>query len=426
MKSLFRKIVFTIFLFLFSGVVIFAQEKINEEEIEAEIEAEIPDEMADLDSIFEESQDTAEPIVTEPEPQNSSIPDSRKGIIFSGNINAKLGGEVYYPWDANPGAIFESKFSFTARPIENFSMKGTILVKFPEMELGLYELYMNYSFWNFAFVMAGKKELSWGNGRIFDTNILDDESNYQYDPEDLLLNKTIKMKNSKFAVQVDVPLWKFNLEGLVYYEQFKDKNGNDIEFNAKNIADSLCYAVKLDANIWNFAFDAFWKTWANADPYGYPQAVGGDINFQLGELHVYGQYFTHLQEINGKWQNPRSKGTASIWWATQEKVNLGFLLEYQIVYDYFGYDSSVADWDSSKYIKQYIAFQAVWGRIGGSKITAAVKYFHDFYEQYGTVIPGIKIHDIVPSADLDIGIPVYYGSKQKVGIAVQVTLNLDY
>lgn len=429
MKSLYRKIVFTAILFFLSSVLVFAQEKIDEQEMELEIEEDIPDEMSDLDDIFAESQDTAEPIITEPEPQNASIPESRKGIIFSGNINARLGGEVYYPLELYPGAIFESKIAFSARPNDTFSIKGMLLVKFPKMELGLYELYMNYNFWNVAYLVAGKKELSWGNGRIFDTNILDDRKDYQYNPEDLLLNKEIKQENSKFVVQLDVPLWKFNIEGLVYYEQFKDKNGNDIEFNAKNIADSLCYAVKLDANIWNFAFDAFWKSWANADPYGYPQAVGCDVNFQIADLHVYGQYFTHLQEINGKWQNPRSKGTASVWWATQEKINLGFLLEYQIVYDYTGLDNpnpESENWDSSKFIKQYIAFQAVWGRIGGSKITGAVKYFHDFYEQYGTVIPGLKIHEIVPNADLDIGIPIYYGSKRKVGVAIQVTLNLDY
>lgn len=425
MKSSYGKVICTAALIFFSGAFVFAQEKVNEQEIESEIEADIPDEMADLDDVFSDSQDTTEPIITVPDPQNKSIPENRRGIVLSGNLCARLGGEIYYPLsESQPGAIFESRIGFTARPTDYFSIKGTILVKFPEMELGLYELYMNYNFWDFAYVMAGKKELAWGNGRIFDTNILDDESNYTYDPEDLLLDKTTKMKNSKFAVEVDIPLWKFNITGLIYYDTFSESLGSDATPSMNN----LCYAAKIDANIWNFAFDVFWKTWANADPYRYPQAVGCDLNFQLGELHVYGQYFTHLQQINGKIQNPRSKGTASVWWATSEKINLGFILEYQIVYDWYGLEttSDVENWDSNKYIKQYLAFQAVWGRIGGSKVTGAIKYFHDFYEQYGTVIPGIKVHDFVPSADLDIGIPIYYGSKRKVGVAIQVTLNLDY
>lgn len=426
MKKIVEKAFVITLSFIFAAQSLAAQEKVdNDLEIESELEAGIPDEMDDLDDIFSTPEDTT-PIITEPEPQKDEIPQSRRGIVFSGNLNARLGGEIYYPIEeSQPGAVFESKLGFSARPTDYFSIKGTILVKFPEMELGLYELYMNYNFWNFAYVMAGKKELTWGNSKIFDTNILDDESNYEYNPEDLLLNKTTKMKNSKFAIQVDVPVWKFNLEGLVYYEQFEKSTELDPQASIGN----LCYAAKLDANLRNCAFDVFWKTWADKDPNRYPQAIGCDLNFQLGELHIYGQYFTHLQELNGKIQNPRSKGTASLWWATRDKANLGFVLEYQIVYDWYGLDNpnpEAEDWDSSKYIKQYLAFQGVWARIGGSRFTAAVKYFHDFYEQYGTVIPGIKIHDIVPSADLDIGIPVYYGSKQKVGIAVQVTLNLDY
>ena len=394
-------------------------EKINSEELNEEI----TDEFEDIDDIFSQSEDTDQPIEqAKTDTEKTEIPSEKRGIVLSGDLMARLGGAIYYPAEASPGAVFESKVSFTSKPTDFFSFKGTILVKFPEMELGLYELYMNYTLWDVAYLMVGKKELTWGNGRIFDTNILDDRSDDIFDPEELLYDKKMKMQNSKFAVSLDIPFSKFNFTGLVYYEEF-DKTSNayqDVNASMGNIS----YAAKLEANIWNFAMDVFCRTWADNDPNKYPFAVGGDVNFQLNDLHFYVQYFTHF-EMNDEDEMtyPRQKVTASVWWATREKINLGFIFEYQAILDWYGLDKPIT---TNDYLRQYLTFEGVWGRIGGSKCTAALKWFHDVSEEYGTIIPGFKIHGFVPCADLDVGFPVYYGSISKVGVVAQLKLSVAF
>ncbi|MCR5612884.1 hypothetical protein, partial [Treponema sp.] len=366
-----------------------AEDQVSEESSADEQPSESVDESSDVDDLFGDATDTGA-VVTEPSPveQQAAVPEKNRGIVLNGNLSTRLGGYVYYPLDMYPGALFESTISFSCRPTDNFSIKGSMLVSFPKMELGIYELYFNYTIWDIAFIMAGKKEVTWGNGRIFDTNILDDENNYEYDPEKLLYDKPIDINKSKFTVSVDIPVWHFNFKGLVFYDNYNDETW-------AVTPRKLSYAAMIEANIWNFSMDVFFRSWADADIYRYDPAVGADLNFQLGDLHAYLQYFVHINNKIEKVAFPRMKGTASVWWATRDKINLGFVLEYQVVYDWYGY----GDWggpkynEQSEYLKQYLAFEAVWGRIADSKFTLAVKYFHDFYEQYGTVIPGLKIHD---------------------------------
>lgn len=378
----------------------------------------------DLDDIFENSTDT-DAIVVE-QPVNTDV-EEKRGIIFTGNLYTVLGGYIYFdPFKMNPGVKFDSKISFSSRPSDYFSIHGTLLASFPEMQVGLYELYINYSLWDFAYLMAGKKELTWGNARIFDTNILDDSNDYTYDPEKLLYDDVIDIEKSKFSVMLSVPIKNFNVVGIADYKNFSgaeiDVSNPDID----KIMGDLSYSAMVEGTLKNISFDVFYKWWANNDPNRFDPAVGLDANFQLVDFHFYGQYVAHLrQDENNSIFCPRMKTTGSVWWATKEKVKLGFILEYQMIFECFDYKNNVY-LDSDDYFKHYLAFEGVWARINGTPFTVAVKYFHDFHEGYGTIVPGVKIHDILPYCDFDIGIPIYYGSQQKVGIAVQAKLDVDF
>ena len=61
-----------------------------------------------------------------------------------------------------------------------------------------------------------------------------------------------------------------------------------------------------------------------------------------------------------------------------------------------------------------------------SKFTLGLKYFHDFYEEYGTIIPGVKIRNFIPNTEIDLGFPIYYGSQNNYGLALQIKLNVDF
>lgn len=392
-----------------------------------------------FDELFDDIEDT-DAIVTSPDNSQNEGTSTKRGIFLTGNLESRLGGYFYaYPGDIAPAATFDSLISFASNPTQYFGIKGSLLANFPTMEIGLYELYINYSLWDYVFVTAGKKEVKWGNARIFDTDILDDangdsarhNANSKYNPENLLTDKLKNINDAKFTVMMSVPFWKFNLTGLVTYFDYHQVVNSDMDTSewAKKIWGDFAYAAMLEANMSNVAFDIFFKSWADNHDEKLPPALGFDVNFQIQDIHFYLQYFTHF-DINGNdIYLPKMKGTASIWWATREKYNLGFVLEYQIVLDWYGleYDEvQRKDFDASKYLRQYLAFEGVWGRINGSQFTVAVKYFHDFDEQYGTIVPGLKIHDVLPNADLDFGVPVYYGSRFKIGLGLQLKLNVNF
>lgn len=447
MKKIFRRLSLLAVCFLISTNLLSAQtaeDALSENQMETGSSSdfvvnsdEVLDLSEDFDSLFDDSEDT-EAIVTAPVDENKKD-DKRRGIILTGNLESRLGGYFYvYPAEVAPGATFDSIVSFSSNPNQYFGIKGSLLANFPKMEVGLYELYINYSLWDFAFITAGKKEVKWGNARIFDTNVLDDNSgktNKEADrnknnPENLLLDNPLDKDDAKFTVMVSVPFWKFNLTGLVTYADYlnnyqPDKKPTD-EWR-KEIYRDFAYAAMLEANINNISCDFFFKSWALNDISYLPPAIGFDVNFQLRDFHFYLQYLTHLDTEKDRLFAPRMKGTASVWWATRDKINLGFVLEYQFILDWQGLGLEETEKaDASKYLKHYLAFEGVWGRINGSRYTLAVKYLHDFYEHYGTIVPGLKIHSILPNADLDFGVPLYYGSQFKVGFGLQLKLNVNF
>lgn len=393
-----------------------------------------------FDNLFDDSEDT-EAIVTSPVDSQNGESSKKRGIILTGNLESRLGGFFYfYPREVVPGATFDSTISFGSKPNDYFSIRGSLLANFPKMQAGLYELYINYSLWDFAFITAGKKEVKWGSARIFDTNILDDaagtsednKNSYdnKYNPENVLTDDLIDPDNAKFTVMMSVPIWRLNITGLINYYDYTgyltDNPLYDRTEWSKTAINDFSYAAMIECNLNNLSFDIFAKTWAENDDHKLPPALGVDVNFQLGDFHFYTQYLTHIQvNANNAVTTPRMRGTASVWWATREKVNLGFILEYQFVLDWTGLGFEEPK-DLSLYFNQYLAFEGAWVHINGSQFTAAVKYFHDFGNKYGTIVPGVKIHNILPNADLDLGIPIYYGSICKVGLGVQLKLNVAF
>lgn len=391
-----------------------------------------------FDNLFDDSEDT-EAIVTSPDDKKNGESSTKRGIVLTGNLESRLGGYFYfYPPEAVPGATFDSTISFGSKPNDYFSIRGSLLANFPKMQAGLYELYINYSLWDFAFITAGKKEVKWGSARIFDTNILDDAAgssernsyDNKYNPENVLTDELVDPDNAKFTVMMSVPIWRLNITGLINYYDYTgyltDHPRYDKTEWSKIAINDFSYAAMIECNLNNLSFDIFAKTWAQNDDHRLPPAVGVDVNFQLGDLHFYTQYLTHIQiDENKNITAPRMRGTASVWWATRETVNLGFILEYQFVLDWTGLGFEEPK-DLSLYFNQYLAFEAAWAHINGSQFTAALKYFHDFGNEYGTIVPGVKIHNILPYADLDLGIPIYYGSIFKVGLGVQLKLNVAF
>lgn len=399
----------------------------------------------DFDSMFDDTEDT-DAIVIVPEKESESK-SSKRGIVFDGNLDTVLGGYLYgypdkeMPVTIIPAVLFDTKMSFSARPSQYFSIHGTFYASFPEMQFGVHELYMNYSLWDVAYLMAGQKVIKWGNSRILDTNIMDDENSYDkslgnYDPDDILNKRDNDINKSKFTIQLSVPIKRVNLIGIMDYKNYDKQEIDFTNPNIEKLTGDLAFAGMVDVAIKNVAFDVFIKKWATNDVRRYAPAVGFDFNWQLKDLHLYTQYYAHFMPQSDMWF-PRMKFTQCIWWATRDGIDLGFNLEYQLLYNCYKGIANDADnpkdaespcrpADPSDHLYNYLAFEAAWGHIFGSKFTLGLKYFHDFMEEYGTIVPGVKVHNILPHANLDLGFPIYYGSIQKYGVALQLRLKVDY
>lgn len=373
---------------------------------------------SELDSLFNDSKDVEAVVTPTVEVEK---PKENNGIIFTGNIATKLGGNIWFaPYDMEPGATFESTISFTCRPTDYFSMKGTVLAAFPEMALELYELYFDYVMWGRAYLSAGKKRISWGHARIFDSNILDDESDTVTDPEKLLQPRPKSDLKSLFNLSLTAPFPHGVVGGLVMFDPILLYETSDNKYHLEKFTEKdLAYAGFVEVSVGPVAFNIFAKKWATNDPWSFFPAVGAELSYTLGDLNIFLQYFSHLKR-NADFTAvtvPRSKGTASIY-SYWPETKIGLIVEYQVIYD----ESFTGD-----KVAHYFAAQFGMKRIFDTPISPALKWFHDLNkENYGTLIPGIGLSDILPSTTLKIGFPIYYGTKEKYGLALELSLNINY
>ncbi|MCQ2611887.1 MAG: hypothetical protein MJ169_09085 [Treponema sp.] len=408
------------------------QEMVCAETEDLEQTVESAENLDDLDDIFNDSADVEAVVSTEKTPDN--IPEKNRGITFSGNLDTKAYGAVFYCkdppdgyWDITPAASFIGKLSFTSRPKDYFNIKGTLQIEFPEMKVGVYELYCNYIIGNFATLTLGQRDLRWGHSKIFDSNILDDHADYVYDPTVILNKQPRSISDSQFSLMLALPIPHFNITAGGFYEDYA---GTGIKGAS---IDNVFYAAIGEFSLKNLSMSIFGRTWAKNDPKAMDPAAGLEASFDIGNLHFYAQYFTHFQKNNeeGKFplNFPRQKGTFSVWWMQTEPVKLGFILEYQFLYCWDSYSKGCLP-DPTKKAKfnHYLAFQGAWGDIFGSPVTLAIKYMHDFSENYGTIVPGVSLHRIIPNAKIEFGVPIYYGNPEyrKYGVVAELALNVDF
>lgn len=478
MKNILRK-VFIAGAFLFTAQLIFALDSSDKTELSSANESsvsavasenndnqfsEIPESendssddtsMEGFDDLFESAEDTGA-VVTESIEQKveQEVKDPKKGVIFSGNLNTRIGAKLdFYPFDGTPGAIFESLLTFSSHPKDYFSFKGSLLMAFPEIansesnNIGVYELFCNYTLFNTVYLTIGKKLTTWGSGKVFDTNILDDNNGVTVDPNELLYEKELDVNKPKFTIGFSIPFWHFNFSALAMYDIFyeykkiwvtdaRNPSADPQQITVSMVAgdgklslSNLYFAGRLEANIWKFSVALFGRTWAPNDPHRYNPVAGIDLNFNLGDLHAYLQYMAHVRRANDGLQFPRMKGTASFWWATTDKIDLGFCVEYQIIYDWYSYSEfgEPKGKIAYEYVQHYIAFEALWHHINDSKFSLGVKTFHNFKDISGQVIPAVTMDNLIPDTSIEIGFPVKYTrSGVTFGTAFQIKLNINY
>ncbi|MBQ0004033.1 MAG: hypothetical protein KBT21_10920 [Treponema sp.] len=389
-------------------------------------------ELEDFDDLFNDVADTNEAVTTPSvEAAQKAKTEEKKGIQFFGQIEADLGGQLKYnPFDTQPLASCNTYISFTGRPTDYFAIKGTLLAKFPyenALKLDLYELYFDYTFLNFAYITVGKKVVTWGHSKVFDSNILTDQS-LNVDTTKILYRKEKEFDDGSYRVVVNVPLAHFSLTGIASYDNYGD---NDL------LMSKITYAGLIEINFWKMSLGLFGRKWAEYDKKGCDPAFGAELSCDLGDFHCYLMGYGHVNTKVKGFPISRAKGTASLWWATTDKVDMGFVIEYQTGYCWSdmgdGCNPNASDFDREKlgpvkdWFRHKLAAQFAWTNICDTKIGVGLKFYHDFYENWGSVVPGLKINNIFKDAKFEIGFPIYYGTqKENTGIIVDLNLAINF
>lgn len=401
-------------------------QSLNAESLEEYGDFSIPGSDEDLDSLFEGDGDL-ENSVTTATSETVKIDEKGKAVNFSGELKAELGGYVWlYPWEkTRPLATFRNVLKFTARPFTDFFITGSLLTDFPDMDIGIYELYFGYTIFDLVDISAGKRDVSWSLSRMLDTDILDDKKESPdsliYD-QDQVIEEVFNVRNrstddGRFTVSVNIPIFSYaSIQGVAQYDNSTLKKGME----DKNVSlGNVSAAGKIEGSIGKFSLAFFAKRWAvddNLDP-----ALG--LEFVSTVFGKNSNFFIQgLAHIAPSSYVNRGKISAGIYKYWENPVMLGLAFEYQTIWDEdYG---SIEKWQRWQH---FFAAQVAWSHfIFNKKWTFGVEWFHDCRENYGTIFPVMRIENVIRYTDFRMAAPIYYGTTKKYGLIFELILNLKY
>lgn len=381
-----------------------------------------------FDDLFNDTEDV-DPIITEPV-NISSNSDNKRGIVWVGDLESKLGGYIWFhPRSQEPGAVFNNKLGFMSNTSDGwFHMEGSLLVQFPKMQVGLYELFFNYMPYQRFTISAGKRDVQWGFSSLMDTNILDDKSNRKLEAEEVIQKKDRTVDDSKFTVMVTVPFPPYiTVTGLAFYENYTNLS----YYETWNVSpNDLSYCGKLETKIGFVAFNVFGRSWAYHDQYQLDPALGFEleatpVDSDLVKSNFYSQGVFHFGTDPSDPKLSRAKATVGYAQYVKDPWRVGARFEYQYIF----IDDDKKDTESRLRHEHYFASELAWKHFLGDTgidMGVACKVFHDFAEEYGTIVPGVQFDNFMRYASFKIGLPVYYGTINKVGLVAELTLKVKY
>lgn len=380
----------------------------------------------DVDSMFESAED-----VEVPKEQEQSAPpvvtpvagDMLQNIKLYGSFNASMGlvGKIYPDDLLMPFASFENYLGFTARPAKDISVKGQVYTSFPNFEITIDQLYFDYILEDFMYITAGATATSWGNSLLFDTNILDDESD-----DVTVLFKTEHEATKRFDAIFTIPVGRGQIQAMGMY---KSSNVDDLS------SKYLSYAGAVEYPLGPLSIKLFGRKWASADPKAMQPALGAEITTDLFGNHI---------NLWGKVHFPRGDfedvsyakfvGGFSRLWSTENMGKIGFCAEYQFIYD-----SRSTETKKDAKRSNNLGFTFVWRHIAKSDISVAANWYLNLDENSGYFIPSLSL-DTFSHVTMTFIAPIIYGGASytykttfnstkdlpTILLGVIFTLSLDY
>ena len=389
-------------------------------------EEDYEEESYDIDSMFDSAEDTE---LTQEEEQNNQpavtpvTQDLTQNIKLYGSFNASMGllGKVY-PDDALlPFAAFENYLGFTARPARDITVKGQVYTCFPDFGITIDQLYVDYILKDFMYITAGATATAWGNSLLFDTNILDDE-----DTDVTVVFNNEHKATKRFDALFTIPVGRGQIQAIGMY------NGSNVNDLDKKY---LSYAAAVEYPLGPFSIKLFGRKWASADEKAMKPAVGAEISTDLFGNHI---------NLWGKIHTPRGRfedisyakfvGGISHLWTPDNLGKIGFVAEYQFIYD-------SRSTDDKKDVKRSndLALTFAWRHIGQSDISVAAQWYIHLDDKSGYFIPSLSL-DTFSHVTMTFIAPIIYGGASytykttftstkdfpTILLGVIFTLSLDY
>lgn len=396
----------------------------------------------DLDSLFDDAEDTEHAVVKEEvkagTDYNVQIGSIKFPIEVSGHLAAELGGAYVRQKDDDDGTFyfdFKNYIYFTTRPDKYLALKGVLKSSMPRDTadsetnnmLYLYELYFDYLMFDKIYVTAGKKKSVWGNIRLFSNS-----SDYSGDTDALSTNVLYDSRDYISGI-VRIPWGNHTFTGVAMYNEATTTNSPETkDMSLAASAEFIVFSTSI-----NFFGRRFPLASGSDAKNNQPPILGMEVKRTFFGFDIYGQSMARVSDYKKLKSTVKSKfedkdsiskiiSTAGIYrlWSDNPPY-FGFNFEFQNIY------RPEPDEGVDKITNRF-AFDFGMSKLGPNRdIKLGFQWNHDITNRIGFVQSGIIFSRIMPHCDWRNGVKYEYGdttsfNKYKLTLGSYISITLDY
>ena len=379
----------------------------------------------DFDSIFAEAEDFSEALTTEEKAETpaQTVASAFSSMVhFTGSFSGDVGAAYAHLRDEDEGDDDVSGFfslkntlNMTVSPVSTFAVRGSLYTGIDNgFTLELQKLYFDYLLLDHVYISAGKKSISWGNIRLFNSSYYGEGTHsgglYCTGPRyaDIFYEDGVPL-----ALDIRYP-WSW---GTLTFAA----TGNNTD---KVKPDNFNYYGSLEVSVLNTNINLYAKRPAkNTEPVR-TNLAGLEIKRTILGYDTYAQGIVRVKDLKNLGSPDGYDyvvATAGLYRLFDSfEPNIGFNIEYQ------------HEWNPSSEKEHYdrIAFEGGLKRMGKKKnLKLGLLSHYNITENHGYSGLNFIVSGVLPYADWSNKVAVGYGSKYEIPtvlVSSSIALSLDY